>query len=128
MTVIVSTTGTFAGGVSLGCKGLPARASCSFSPSSSVNPTKDNPVTVTLTISTSGAVAGQTTVTLTADASDFSHKTQTFSLTVQDYALNIVNPVVAVFPGKLGVFIALLTSLKTYPTTDTLLLVSSSLP
>ncbi len=82
----VTASGSFSGTVALSCPaGLPAGATCVFSPSSTVSPTSSSPVTVTLTV-TAGAgtpVGGPVTVTLSAmTAGAPAAKTQTFSLTV----------------------------------------------
>ena len=93
----VTASGSFSGTVTLSCpSGLPSGAACVFSPSSSVNPTAGNPVTVTLTVTAGSGtpVGGPTTVTLAANVAGApAAKTQTFSLTVSgvmaDFALAV---------------------------------------
>jgi hypothetical protein len=126
-TFTVSATGVFTGTVTLGCLGLPAGVTCNFSPSSTVNPTRSNPVALTLTISSSAAVAGVTAVTLTADSTGLIEKTQSFSLTVEDYTLSISNPTVAIFPTQSAVFNGTLTSLQGYNSVVNLSCVSAPL-
>jgi hypothetical protein len=77
-------SGSFGLAVSLSCSGLPANATCSFSPSSPVNPTSANPVTVTLTVSAAANTPqGISTVTVQgATAAPAATRTTTFSLTV----------------------------------------------
>ncbi len=82
----VKAAGIFSGIVTLTCSsGLPSGASCSFSPSSTVNPTASNPVPVSLIVSASTGIAtgGPTTITLSATSAGApSAKLQTFGLTV----------------------------------------------
>ncbi len=82
----VTALGSFAGLVTLSCStGLPAGATCAFSPSSSVSPTSSSPVTVSLTVTAAAGtpVGGPVLVTLSAmTAGAPSAKTQTFSLTI----------------------------------------------
>ncbi len=69
----------FSGTVGVSCSGLPAAASCIFSPSNTVTP----PQTVTLTVSTTGSTPqGSSTVTITATAPGGAAKAQTFTLQV----------------------------------------------
>jgi len=96
-TLQVTVSGSFAGAVALSCpNGLPSGAVCVFSPSSSVNPTAGNPVTVILTVTAESGtpVGGPTTVTLAANVAGApAAKTQTFTLTVSgvmaDFALAV---------------------------------------
>jgi hypothetical protein len=87
ITFEVTAAGSFAGAVALSCSaGLPAGATCLFSPSSSVNPTASQPVTVTLTVTAAPGtpVGGPTTITLAALAGGApAAKKQTFALTVK---------------------------------------------
>jgi hypothetical protein len=82
----VTAVGSFSGTVVLSCaSGLPAGAACVFSPSSAVNPTAANPVSVTLTVATGTGtpVGGPSTVTLAAAVTGApASKTQTLTLTV----------------------------------------------
>jgi len=100
ITFNVTASGSFADSVTLTCSGLPAGASCVFSPSATVNPTSATPAAVSLTVATTAgeAASGPTTVTITAH--DATHaeptaKTRTFTLNVTanpDYTLAISNP------------------------------------
>jgi len=93
----VTAAGSFAGTVTLSCpSGLPSGAACVFSPSSSVNPTSADPVTVTLTVTAGSGTptGGPVTVTLAANAAGApAARTQTFTLTVSgataDFALAV---------------------------------------
>ena len=93
----VSSTGSFTGTVTLSCSGLPAGATCSFSPSNSVQPTSSSPVNVFLTIATLATTpAGTTAVTVSADTTGApAAKTQFLGLTVtvptSDYSLAITD-------------------------------------
>ncbi len=82
----VTAAGSFSGSVTLTCSsGLPSGASCSFSPSSTVNPTASNSVLVSLIVSGSTGIAtgGPTMVTVAATSAGApSAKLQTFGLTV----------------------------------------------
>ncbi|HVM91529.1 MAG TPA: hypothetical protein VMT67_01895 [Terriglobales bacterium] len=82
----VTASGSFSGTVTFSCpSGLPSGAACQFSPSSSVNPTAGNPVTVTLTVTAGSGTpgGGPTPVTLAASVAGApAAKTQTFTLTV----------------------------------------------
>jgi hypothetical protein len=93
ITFQVSASGAFSGSVALSCSGLPSGVNCNFSPSATVNPTSSNPVTVTLTISTSLTTPpGTSTVTISASTAGApAAKTQPLSLTVTaipDYILS----------------------------------------
>jgi hypothetical protein len=95
----VTATGSFGGTVTLSCSaGLPSGAACSFSPSSSVNPTSSAPVTVTLTVTagTGTPLGGPKLVTLAAMVAGApAAKTQTFTLTVTgptpDFAIAVTS-------------------------------------
>jgi len=80
----VTAAGSFGLPVTLGCSGLPANATCSFSPSSTVNPTAANPVTATLTVSaTTNTPRATSTVTVQgATGTPPATRTTPFSLTV----------------------------------------------
>src|SRR5262249_22273099 len=85
------------GAVALSCAGLPSGASCTFTPSASVNPTSGTPVNVTLTIATSGTTPpGTYPITISAASSGApSPKTQSVTLTVTnfpDYTLSVNAP------------------------------------
>jgi hypothetical protein len=94
----ITALGPFADTVTLSCSGLPAGATCNFSPLPTVQPTAASPAPVSLAISTSASTpATSSTVTITAhDAANLepSPKTQTITLTTTanpDYALAISN-------------------------------------
>lgn len=124
----VSASGSFAGTVVLSCpSGLPSGAVCIFSPSSSVSPTAEGPVTVTLTVTAgSGTPAGgPTTVTLAATVAGApSAKTQTFGLTVTgaspDFSLAVAASPNATVVGQNEVWNGTITSLHGYNSTVTL--------
>ncbi len=81
----VTASGSFAYPVFLSCpSGLPAQATCGFTPSSTVNPTAANPVTVTLSVSTTGSTPqGTSTVTLQGITGlPVVTRSETFTLTV----------------------------------------------
>jgi len=80
----VTASGSFGLPVTLSCSGLPANASCGFSPSVTVNPTSTNPVTVTLTVSTASSTPqGTSTITVQgATSAPAAARTTTFTLTV----------------------------------------------
>ncbi|MGA9352490.1 MAG: hypothetical protein WBV46_02290 [Terriglobales bacterium] len=124
----VSAMGSFSGTVTLSCpSGLPSGAACVFSPSSSVNPTAESPVTVTLTVTAgSGTPAGgPTTVTLAANVAGApAAKTQTFTVTVTAVMANFALAVTAA-PGSTVVaqsvfWSGTLTSINGYGTSVTL--------
>ncbi len=94
ITFQVTGSGSFGGAVTLSCGGLPAGASCNFTPSSTVNPTSSAPVTVTLNVGTTTSTpAGSSAITLTASTSGApAAKTQSLSLNVTanpDYTLTL---------------------------------------
>jgi len=82
----VTASGSFGQAVTLSCpSGLPANASCGFSPSSTVMPTAGSPVTVTLTVTAAANTpTGTTTVTVQAatTTAPVGTRSTTFSLTV----------------------------------------------
>jgi hypothetical protein len=91
----VSAAGIFSGSVALSCLNLPAGAACKFQPSASIAPTKGNPVSVSLSISTlSSTPLGTFPVTISATTAGAPAKTQTLSLKIStspDYVLSISN-------------------------------------
>jgi len=91
----VSASGTFNGSVALSCSNLPTGAACNFQPSTSVAPTKGNPVSVSLSILTlSSTPVGTFPITIGATTAGASAKTQVLSLQVStspDYVLSISN-------------------------------------
>lgn len=92
----VSAAGSFNASVGLSCSNLPAGATCKFQPSSSVAPTKANPASVSLNISTlSSTPVGTFPITISATTAGAAAKTQPLSLKVStspDYVLSIANP------------------------------------
>jgi hypothetical protein len=76
--------GSFSEMVELSCGGLPAGATCNFSPSSMVSPTSAIPVTIQLTVSAGADThSGQSTVVIQANTAGApAAKTQEFILTV----------------------------------------------
>ncbi|MFZ3340761.1 MAG: hypothetical protein WA213_07760, partial [Terriglobales bacterium] len=118
----VTASGSFSGTVTLSCpSGLPSGAACVFSPSSSVNPTAGNPVTVTLTVTAGSGtpVGGPTTATLAANVAGApAAKTQTFSLTVSgvmaDFALAVTAAPGSTVLGQNVFWSGTLTSLHGY--------------
>ena len=80
----VTASGSFGLPVALSCGGLPANATCSFYPSSTVNPTAGSPVTVTMTVgAATGTVQGTSTVAVQgATSTPAATRTTAFSLTV----------------------------------------------
>jgi len=112
----VTASGPFAQAVSLACTGLPSGASCNFQPSNSVDPTSGDPVTVTLTISTSSnTTAGTFTVTISGSVTNGPSRTQNLSLTVtKDYAIAISNPSLMAYENANATYDGTLTSLNGY--------------
>src|SRR3954464_1985240 len=94
--LVISASGSFSGSVALSCSNLPAGAACKFQPSASIAPTKGNPVSVSLSISTvSSTPLGTFPVTISASTPGAPPKTQILTLSVgntPDYTLNISNP------------------------------------
>jgi hypothetical protein len=92
----VSASGSFSGSVALSCSNLPAGAVCNFQPSASVVPTKGNPVSISLSISTLPSTSlGTFPITLIATTAGAPAKTRTVALIVgtsPDYSLSIRNP------------------------------------
>jgi len=89
----VNAEGGFNAPVTLACDGLPAAATCAFSPGSTVNPLAGQPVSVTLIISTTSATPTVTsTITITASAPGTPSQMQSFSLAVVDYHLDPPSP------------------------------------
>lgn len=110
----VTAAGSFAGAVTLSCLGLPAGASCNFSPSTPVHPTPASPVPVSVQIVTAGVAAGTLNLQIAADSPGLNEKTQNLTVQVQDYAEAFANPIVAVFPGGIAQFNGTLTALNGY--------------
>ena len=108
----VTAQGTFQGTVNLSCGGLPAGATCNFSPSNVVSPLASAPVASTLTIGTaSNTVAGTYSLVIQGATLGSPDRTQDLTLVVgkRDYSLTISNPTLtgvvntsAVFNGSLS--------------------------
>lgn len=84
LSFVVNGLASFSGTVNLACSGLPAGATCTFAPSSSVTPTSTAPVnaSVTITVPASSAI-GSSTITISATSSGApAAKTQSFTLNV----------------------------------------------
>lgn len=97
--VPVSALNSFSGMVDLACSGLPAGAACNFSPASVPAGTASK-----LTVTTTHALQGPYTVTVTGTSGVASH-VHTFTLNVQaDYTLGLASPVLTLFPGQAGNF------------------------
>ncbi|MGH9516489.1 MAG: hypothetical protein ACRD3P_12530 [Terriglobales bacterium] len=114
----VSAAGSFNAAVALSCTNLPAGAVCNFQPSSSVAPTKGNPVSISLSISTSSSTPlGTSPVTISATTAGAPGKTQTLSLNVgtsPDYVLSISNPSITATVNSSAQFNGTLTALNGY--------------
>ncbi|HEY1802433.1 MAG TPA: hypothetical protein VGG46_16010 [Terriglobales bacterium] len=84
VSLLATGLGSFSGSVGFACSGLPTGATCSFAPSSAVNPTATVPVTIGLTVNVpSSAPIAISTVTISAASSGApAAKTQTFTLSV----------------------------------------------
>src|SRR4051812_3405986 len=98
VSLLLSATGSFNGSVSVSCSNLPAGAACKFQPSTAVAPTKANPVSVSLSISTlSSTPLGTFPITLSAATAGAPAKTRSLTLIVgtsADYVLSISNPTI----------------------------------
>jgi hypothetical protein len=106
-TVQVGASGSFSGQVDLSCDAPASGVTCSFSPSASVSPTKNSPVTVTVTVnSTSSTPAGQYTLTVSGNTGGApAPKMQSVTLNVVDFSLGSASPgTVNVFPGASSQF------------------------
>jgi hypothetical protein len=81
----VTAAGSFSGTVNLSCSGLPAGATCNFSPSASANPTSASPVSLTLTVAVPASTAtGPYNITIAGNVTGApAPKTQSFTLNVQ---------------------------------------------
>jgi hypothetical protein len=118
VSLLVSALGSFAGSVALSCSGLPLGASCQFQPSNVVNPVSGNPVSATLSVSTSSSTPlGASQITITASSSGGSDKAQTLVLTVgaaPDYSLAITNPSLTTHVNSSAIVNGTLTSINGY--------------
>jgi hypothetical protein len=114
----VSASGSFSGSVELSCSNLPTGAACNFQPSTSVAPTKGNPVLVSLSISTSSSSPlGTFPITISATTAGAPAKTQTFSLKVgtsPDYGLGVSNSSITATVDSSAQFNGSLTALNGY--------------
>jgi hypothetical protein len=114
----VAAAGSFNGSVALSCSNLPAGAACQFQPSSSVSPTRTNPVSVSLRISTlSNTPTGTFPITLSATTAGAPGKSQTLTLIVTnstDYNLSIANSSLTAGVNSSAQFNGTLTTLNGY--------------
>jgi hypothetical protein len=114
----VSASGSFNGSVSLSCSNLPAGSTCQLLPAASVLPTKGNPVSVTLSISTSPSTPlGNFPIAISATTAGAPAKTQTLTLKVgtsPDYSLIITNPSLTSSVNSSAQFSGSLTPLNGY--------------
>lgn len=114
---MVTGSGGFTGAVNLGCAGLPAGASCGFSPNP-VNLSGASPsAAVALKVFTAQTLAGIYPVTINASTGSIPNApvhSGGLNLTVQDYQVSIANPVPLVFPGDAGSFSGTITPLEGY--------------
>ena len=112
----VTAAGPFEQTVSLSCAGLPAGAACDFQPASSVTPTSDTSVPITLTISTTiNTTAGTFAVTINASVTNGPTRKQDLSLTVtRDYSVVVSNPALTAIENSTTTFQGTLTSLNGY--------------
>jgi large repetitive protein len=117
----VTASGSFNQAVSLACSGLPAGAACNFSPSASVSPTAGNPITVSLTISTTASTpTGSSTITISANTSGApAPRTRSLTFTVTalaDYVLDVPNKAQSAAVTATGTFSGTLTAINSYST------------
>jgi hypothetical protein len=114
----VSASETFNGTVALSCSNLPSGAVCKFQPSASVAPTKGNPVSGTLSISTSSSTPlGTFPITISATTAGAPAKTRTVTLIVgtsPGYSLSITNPSLTTSVNSSAQFSGNLTALNGY--------------
>ena len=122
----VTAAGAFNAAVALSCSGLPAGATCSFQPATSVNPVSGVPVPVTLTINTSASTpVGTFTVSITGSTTGGPSRSENLSLIVKsvtaaDYIINVSNsPQTAGVTGT-ATFNGTLTSVNGYSSSVTL--------
>jgi len=117
----VSASGSFNGTVTLSCSNLPAGAACQFQPTAAASPTKNKPVSVSLSISTlSSTPIGTFPITVSAATTGAATKTQPLTLIVSaspDYALSINNPSLTASVNSLAQFSGALTGLNGYANT-----------
>ena len=114
----ISAAGSFNGSVALSCSNLPAGAACKFQPTAAVSPTKNNPVSVSLSISTlSSTPLGTFPITISATTAGVPSKTQTLTLIVgtsPDYVLSISNPSITTSVNSSAQFNGMLAALNGY--------------
>ena len=117
----VSPVGNFTGLIALSCAGLPAGATCLFTPSNVVTPTNGIPATLTLSVSTLPSTPLSTSqVTISAASQGAITKTQNLTLIVgatPDYTLSISNSPQTVQANTTAVFQGTLTALNGYSST-----------
>jgi hypothetical protein len=121
VSLLLSATGSFNGSVSVSCSNLPAGAACKFQPSTAVAPTKANPVSVSLSISTlSSTPLGTFPITLSAATAGAPAKTRSLTLIVgtsADYVLSISNPTITATVNSSAQFNGNLAALNGYVST-----------
>jgi hypothetical protein len=121
----ITASGAFDSPVNLSLSGLPAGASASFQPGSSVIPTSSSPVSMTLTISTtSSVVLGSYPLTLTASGTQSGQsKTVTENLTLAiapDFSVAISNPALEAGKNVPATFVGSITAINGYKSSVTL--------
>src|SRR5579864_7764420 len=112
---------TFPNNVALSCTGLPTGASCAFTPSASVQPNGSTQA-LSASVTTSGVLAGDYTVTINADPGNgLTAKMSSFTLHVRDFQYTVTPPTtVSVKAGANAVFSGKLNSLNNWAGTVTL--------
>jgi hypothetical protein len=109
--------GSFNTPITLTCAGLPAGASCNFSPASVVSPLAGNPAIVNLSIGTSSTTpAGNSVVTITATSGSVT-RSRTLNLTVTtlaDYTVAMTNASQSALVNVPATFTGTLTALNGY--------------
>ncbi|HEV2113790.1 MAG TPA: hypothetical protein VGR50_06540 [Terriglobales bacterium] len=111
----VNASASFPNPVMLSCGGLPAGASCNFTPSNSVQPNGSSQ-NLGVAVTTSGSPAGNYTITINADpGGGLAAQTTSFPLQVQDFSYTLTTPtVVPVQAGANAMFSGTLNSLNNY--------------
>lgn len=117
--ITVTPLGMMTGSVTFSCSGLPAGATCAFSPSSTVNLTPGNVATTNLQITVANTTPlASSVVTITAALSGASLKrTQTLTLNVSeggDFALATVTPLGTVQSGVVATATASVSAINNF--------------
>jgi hypothetical protein len=112
----VTAAGPFNDSVNLSCTGLPTGATCNFAPLSPVDPTSAQPVSVTLTITTTtNTAAGTFPLSIQGSVANGPTKMQPLSLAVAlDYSISISNSPQTAYENAFAAFNGTLTSLNGY--------------